>query len=102
MPRAVGEAMNGSAAMKGAARMRPAVMVLGRFTRPPQPLGERLKHQLADGLQRIEHAITLHRYRLEVRRLFHPLAAWKLLDEVLAGVIGIGLDTMLAGILELP
>ena len=31
--RAPGEAMNGSAAMKGAARIRPAVMVLGRFTR---------------------------------------------------------------------
>src|ERR1700716_913374 len=101
--RAPGELMKGSAAMKGAARIRPAVIVLGRFTGGfPAPLGERLQHQLAHGFQCVEHAISVHGYRFEVGRLLDPLPARKLLDEILAGMIRIGSDTTLAGILNFP
>src|SRR5438105_2417963 len=94
--------MNGSAAMNGAARIRPAVIALGRFTRPSPPLGERLQYELADSLERVENAIALNRYRLEVRRLLDPFSARQLLDEILTGVIRIGLDAMLGGVLDLP
>src|SRR6476646_6578831 len=102
MPRAPGEAMNGSAAMNGAARMRPAVIVFGRFTRPSPPLGECLQYELADRLERVEHTVTLYRDRLEVGSSFDPLAARELLDQVLTGVVGIGLHAVLGRILDLP
>src|SRR6266513_2760448 len=101
--RAPGELMKGSAAMKGAARIRPAVIVLGRFTRAfPAPLGERLQHQLTHGLERVEHAIALDGDCLEVRRALHPLPAGKLLDQVLASVVRIGSDATLGRLLDFP
>src|SRR6185503_3753748 len=75
---------------------------IGEIHPPCQPLGERLEHQLADSLQRIEHAVALHGNRLEVRRLLHPVAAWQLLDEVLTRMVRVGLDAMLAGVLHFP
>src|SRR6267143_1498321 len=101
--RAPGELMKGSAAMKGAARIRPAVMVLGRFTGGlPAPLGERLQYQLTHSLERIEHAISLHGNRLEVRRALHPLSARMLFDQVLAGVVWIRSDATLGRLLHFP
>src|ERR1700674_4287937 len=101
--RAPGELMKGSAAMKGAARIRPAVMVLGRFTGGfSAPLGERLKHQLTHGLERIEHAISLDSDCLEIWRALHPFSAWKLFDEVLTRVVGVRRDATLARLLDFP
>src|SRR5207302_1756079 len=75
---------------------------LGRFTRPSPPLGERLQYELTDSLEGVEDTVALHGNRLEVRRLLDPFAAWQLLDEILARVIGIGLDAMLARVLDFP
>src|SRR5258705_3886686 len=102
--RAPGAAMNGSAAINGAARIRPAVIVFGRFiTRSfSEPLGERLKHQLAHGLQRVEHTVTVHRNRLEVGRFLDPLAAGYLFNEVLPGVVRIRLDAVFGRVFDFP
>src|SRR5687767_13628586 len=94
--RAPGDPIKGNAAMNGAARMRPAVIVFGRFTGPPS-LRQRLQHELADGLECIENSIATYGDGFEVRRPLHPLAARKLLDEILAGVIGIGSDVEFRG-----
>src|SRR3954464_2539469 len=95
--------MKGSAAMKGAARMRPTVMALGRFTPGcSAPLGERLQHQLAHCLERVEHPVALDGDRLEVGSTLDPLPARELLDEILAGVVGIGLHAPLYRVLDFP
>src|SRR5688572_5519363 len=86
-----GSATNGSAPMNGAAAIRAAVIEFGRFIRP-RGTGfalrsrERLEHQLAHRLERVEHAISLHRHRLEVWRPLHPLPRRQLLHEVLPRV----------------
>lgn len=71
--RANGELMKGSAAMSGAMSILPIVMAFGRF-KWGNGSGQRLEDELAHGLQRIEDSVTFDRYRLEVRRLLHPLA----------------------------
>src|SRR3990170_2574904 len=101
MSLASGEAMNGRAAMNGAARMRPAVSVFGRFTRPPS-LGQRLQHELAYRLERIEYTIALDGDRLKVRGALDPLAPGELLDKVLTGVIRIWRYVKLGRVLDFP
>src|SRR4051812_16417116 len=95
--------MKGNAAMKGAARMRPTVMALGRFTPGfSAPLGERLQHQLAHCLERVEHPVALHCDHFEIRSSLDPFSTGNLLHEILAGVVGIGLYALLDRILDLP
>ena len=48
-------------------------------------LRQRLEHELGDRLERFEHALSRHGNRLEVRCALDPLAARKLLDQILAG-----------------
>src|SRR5687768_8466053 len=95
--------MNGSAATGGVSAIRAIVSAFGRFTsdRPPRS-GERLQHHLAHGLQRLEDAVALERDALEVRGALEPFAARKLLDEVLAGVIGVRRRSLLCCLLDFP
>src|SRR3954462_10589774 len=98
---------NGSHAMSGVAQMRATVSVLGRFTAwlpegARRTSGERLEHQLAHGLQRIEHAVAGDRDRLEVGGALDPFARRHLLDEVLACMIRIGRGTMPGGVADFP
>src|SRR5215207_1318044 len=75
--------------------MRAAVIAFGRFTSTSDPvaagaaLGQRLEHQLADRLERVEHPIAADGHCLEVRRPLHPLARRNLLHQVLAGMVRI-------------
>src|SRR5688572_21860573 len=93
--------MNGKAAMNGAARMRPAVIVFGRFTRPPS-LRQRLQHQLADGLECIEYSVTSYRDSIEVGRTLDPFTAGQLVDQIFARVIRIRRDVKLGRVLDFP
>src|SRR4026207_401328 len=86
--RTTADDMKGSAAISGATRIRPTVIAFGRFTSDGLS-GQRLQHQLADCLQRVEYAVTRDSDCFEIWCPLHPIAARELLDEVLAGVIGI-------------
>src|SRR5688500_17130753 len=99
--RARGELMKGSAAMSGEMRIRPSVIAFGRFTCCALS-GQSLQYQLADGLESVEHAIPVDRDCLEVGNALDPVAAGKLIDEVLSRVIRVGRDSRPRGLGGLP
>src|SRR6266542_1104590 len=86
-----GDEMKGSAATSGAMIILPMVSALGRFTAAGES-GQCLQYELADRFECVEHAIAGDGNRFEVRNPLDPVARFQLLDEVLAGVIGIGRD----------
>src|SRR5512133_3558218 len=63
---------------------------------------QRLQHQLAHRLEGVEDALAAHRDRLEVGRPLDPLAARKLLDQLLAGVVRVGGDALARRLGDLP
>src|SRR5512142_1061852 len=90
------EFTNGSSAISGVTAIRPTVIALGRFIAVRKVLCERLEDQLRDCLQCIEDTIPGDSDRLEISRPLDPLAGRELLDEVLAGVVGVGGEALLA------
>src|ERR1051326_5869061 len=70
-------------------------------SRGDRSLAERLQNHFAHRLQGVEHAVAAHRHRLEVRGAADPLVV-HFLDQVLAGVRGIGRDFLLRPVLDRP
>src|SRR5881397_3802332 len=93
--------MNGSSAMTGVRQMRASVRMFGRVQRIGRSLAQRLQHQFANRLERVEHAVPANGHRFDVRGPPDPRAAG-LLDEVLTGVRGIGGRLLLRRVLDRP
>src|SRR5690242_21169181 len=77
--------MNGRSAMMGVRQIRAMVRMFGRVhvhRTGSAPSAQSLEDQLADGLERVEHAVPPHRHGFHVRRPSHPLGV-DLLDQVL-------------------
>ena len=74
-----GDGTSGRNAISGETAMRAAEMAFGRFTAFPVPRRratsrEGLQHQLADRLERLEHAVPGHGHRLEPGCALDPFA----------------------------
>src|SRR5690349_13893333 len=85
--RSADDGASGSHATSGVMAMRPAVKAFGRFTSRGEGSGERLEHELADGAQRLEHAVARDGDCFEIRRALDPFPGRKLLHQVLSRMI---------------
>src|SRR6478735_10087180 len=100
--RSADDGTSGSHAMSGVMAMRPAVKAFGRFTSWGDESCERFEDQLADGAQRLEHAVASHGDSFKIRRALDPFPGRDLLDQVLTSVERVRSDPLARRLGDLP
>src|SRR5215218_9449437 len=100
--RSADDGASGSHAISGVMAIRPAVKAFGRFTSWFEGSRERFEHELADGAQRLEHAVARDGDSFKIRRALDPFPGRKLLDQILPGMVRVRSDPLPGRLRDLP